>query len=138
MLRDGGRYILVIWDKVERNLATMIAGRAVAEMIPGEAGRFYERVPFKYHDPAWIEQDLHAAGFEQVEIETVERHSRAPSARAAAVALVQGTPMRADIEEVAPGQLEVATDAAEAALRQFEGPQGFEARMSAHLVTATK
>ena len=46
--------------------------------------------------------------------------------------------MRADIEEVAPGQLEVATDAAEAALRQFEGPQGFEARMSAHLVTATK
>ena len=46
--------------------------------------------------------------------------------------------MRADIEEVAPGQLDAATDAAEAALRQFEGPDGFDAPMSAHLVTATK
>ena len=26
VLRDGGRYLLVIWDKVERNLATMAAG----------------------------------------------------------------------------------------------------------------
>jgi ubiquinone/menaquinone biosynthesis C-methylase UbiE len=138
VLRDGGRYLLVIWDKVERNLATMVAGRAVAEMIPGEAGRFYERIPFKYHDPALIEQDLRAAGFERIDIETVERRSRAASARDAAVALVQGTPMRADIEEVAPGQLEAATDAAERALRQFEGAGGFDAPMSAHIVTATK
>ena len=138
VLRDGGRYLLVIWDKVERNLATMAAGRAVAELIPGEAGRFYERIPFKYHDPALIEQDLRAAGFERIEIETVERRSRAASARDAAVALVQGTPMRADIEEVSPGQLQAATDAAEAALRQFEGADGFDAPMSAHLVTATK
>ena len=138
VLRDGGRYLLVIWDKVERNLATMAAGRAVAELIPGEAGRFYERIPFKYHDPGLIEQDLRAAGFERIEIETVERRSRAASARDAAVALVQGTPMRADIEEVAPGQLDAATDAAEAALRQFEGPEGFDAPMSAHVVVATK
>jgi len=138
VLRDGGRYVLVIWDHVERNLATMTAGRAVAELIPGEAGRFYERVPFRYHDRGQIEQDLRAAGFDQIEIDTVERRSRAASARDAAIALVQGTPMRADIEEVAPDQLEAATDAAEAALRQFDGPDGFDAPMSAHLVTATK
>jgi ubiquinone/menaquinone biosynthesis C-methylase UbiE len=54
VLRDGGKYLLVIWDKVERNLATMTAGRAVAELIPGEASRFYERVPFRYHDKARI------------------------------------------------------------------------------------
>ncbi|HJS40246.1 MAG TPA: class I SAM-dependent methyltransferase [Sphingomicrobium sp.] len=138
VLREGGRYMLVIWDQVERNLATMAAGRAVAELIPGEAGRFYERIPFRYHDPAGIERDLRAAGFERIDIETLERRSRAPSARDAALALVQGTPMRADIEEVAPGQLNAATDAAEEALRQFEGPGGFDAPMSAHLVTATK
>ncbi len=138
VLRDGGRYLLVIWDHVERNLATMAAGRAVAELIPGEAGRFYERVPFRYHDPVGIERDLRAAGFDQIQIDTVERRSRAASARDAAIALVQGTPMRADIEQFAPGQLQAATDAAEAALRQFEGPDGFDAPMSAHIVTATK
>ena len=138
VLSDGGRYLLVIWDHIERNAATAVAGKAVAELIPGEAGRFYERVPFRYHDKAQIEQDLRAAGFNRIEFETVELRSRAASARDAAIALVQGTPMRADIEEVAPGQLQAATDAAEQALRQYEGPDGFDAPMSAHLVIATK
>ena len=138
VLRDGGRYLLVIWDHIERNLATMVAGKAVAELIPGEASRFYERVPFRYHDPARIKRDLELAGFDQIAIETVELRSRAASARDAAMALVQGTPMRADIEQVAPHLLASATDAAAKALMQFEGPEGFNAPMSAHLVTATK
>lgn len=138
VLRNGGHYILVIWDRVERNLATMFAGRAVAEIIPGEAACFYERVPFRYHDPVLIEQDLRAAGFEQIGFENLELCSRAASARDAAIALVQGTPMRADIEQVAPQMLGPATDAAAQALMQFEGPNGFEAPMAAHLVTATR
>jgi len=138
VLREGGRYVCLIWDHVERNAATAIAGRAVADLIPGEAGRFYERVPFRYHDRSVIESDLRAAGFDQIEIETIELRSRAASARDAAMALVQGTPMRADIEQIAPDQLGPATDAAERALRPYEGPDGFDAPMSAHLVIATK
>jgi len=138
VLRDGGSYLLVVWDHVERNLATMVAGQAVAELIPGEAARFYERVPFRYHDKARIEQDLRAAGFERIAIDTVERRSRVTSARDAALALVQGTPMRADIEAVAPDLLGPATDAAAEALARFEGPDGFDAPMSAHIVVATK
>ena len=138
VLREGGRYMLVIWDHIERNLATMAAGRAVAELLPMEAARFYERIPFRYHDVGQIEQDLLAAGFTDIEFETVELRSRAASARDAAIALVQGTPMRSDIEQVDPTLLSPATDAAAEALRQFEGPDGFDAPMSARLVTATK
>lgn len=138
VLRDGGQYLLVIWDRIERNLATMTAGRAVAELVPQEAARFYERVPFRYHDRAEIEQDLRAAGFGQFALETVELRSRAASARDAAMALVQGTPMRADIEQIDPELLAPATDAAAAALAEFEGPDGFSAPMSAHIVTAAR
>ena len=138
VLRGEGRYMLVIWNNVERNLATRTAGRAVADLFPGEELRFYERVPFRYHDVGQIEHDLLAAGFNDIEIETIELRSRAPSAHEAAIALVQGTPMRADIEQIDPTRLGAATDAAEAALRQFEGPNGFDAPMSAHLVTAIK
>lgn len=138
VLRDGGRYMLVIWDRIEHNLATMAAGRAVAELFPGDAGRFYERVPFRYHDVGQIEQDLLSAGFTDIELETIELRSRASSAREAAIALVQGTPVRSDIEQIDPTRLAEATDAAEAALRQFEGPAGFDAPMSARLVTAIK
>jgi ubiquinone/menaquinone biosynthesis C-methylase UbiE len=138
VLQHRGHYLLVIWDHIERNHATMVAGRAVAELIPEGAGRFYERVPFRYHDPEVIDADLRAAGFTQVELKTISLTSRAASARDAAIALVQGTPMRADIEAVAPDMLGPATDAAEAALGQFDGAGGFEAPMSAHLVIATK
>lgn len=138
VLRDNGRYLLVIWDQVERNIATRTAGRGVAELFPGEELRFYERVPFRYHDVGQIERDLLGAGFTDIEIETIELMSRAPSARDAAIALVQGTPMRADIEQIDPTRLSEATAAAEAALRRYEDTDGFEAPMSARLVTAIK
>jgi ubiquinone/menaquinone biosynthesis C-methylase UbiE len=136
VLRDGGRYLLVIWDRIEHNLATMAAGRAVAELFPIDAARFFERVPFRYHDVGQIEQDLLAAGFTDVEFETIELRSKAASARDAAVALVQGTPMRSDIEAIDSTMLGQATDAAERALRQYEIAGGFDAPMSARLVTA--
>ena len=138
VLREGGRYMLVIWDRIEHNLATATAGRAVAELFPIDSARFYERVPFRYHDVGQIEQDLLAAGFTDIEYETVELRSRSNSSRDAAIALVQGTPMRSDIEQIDPAMLDRATDAAAEALRQYEGPDGFDAPMSARLVIATK
>jgi hypothetical protein len=136
VLRNGGRYMLVIWDRIEHNLATMTAGRAIGDIFPGDAGRFYERVPFSYHDIGVIERDLLAAGFSDIGYETIELRSRAPSARDVAIGLVQGTPVRIDIEQIDPTKLGPATDAAAAALQQYEGPSGFDAPMSARLVTA--
>jgi ubiquinone/menaquinone biosynthesis C-methylase UbiE len=138
VLRDGGKYLLVIWDKVDRNFATKLAGAAVAELFPDGAAAFYERIPFRYHERERIENDLHDAGFSKIEFETVELRSRAASARDAAIALTQGTPMRSEIEARGANMLERATDAAAEALRRCEGPSGFEAPMSAHIVTATK
>ncbi len=138
VLRNGGRYILVIWDKVDRNLATKVAGSAVGALFPDDDAAFYKRIPFRYYEQAWIERDLSAAGFTEIRFETVELRSRAASARDAAIGLTQGTPMRSEIEARGAGMLQRATDAAAEALRQFEGPDGFDAPMSAHVVTATK
>lgn len=138
VLREGGHYMLGIWDRVERNVATRAAGQAVASLFPSDAGAFYERIPFRYFDHDEIRSDLTAAGFAGIEIETVELTSRARSARDAAIGLVQGTPMRSEIEKRDPAMLAVATEAATEALLQFEGANGFEAPMSALIVTATK
>jgi ubiquinone/menaquinone biosynthesis C-methylase UbiE len=138
VLRDGGHYLLVIWHSVEHNLATKFAGAAVADLFDDNSGAFYERLPFRYHDHQQIEADLSAAGFAEIAFETVELRSRAASARDAAIALTQGTPMRSEIEKRGPGALQRATDAATQALRRFEGPDGFDAPTAAHLVIATK
>src|SRR5947209_7782338 len=67
VLRDGGRYLLVVWDSVDRNLATKAAGAAVAAIFPDNPGAFYERMPFRYHQREWIERDLRDAGFSQIQ-----------------------------------------------------------------------
>jgi len=139
VLRDGGSYLIVIWNSVDLNLATKVAGSAVADLFPPEdRSAFYERVPFRYHDASLIRSDLEAAGFARIDIETVDLRSRAPSAHEAAMALVQSTPMRHELDQRGEGSLEKATEAATNALRQFEGASGFDAPMSAHIVTATR
>jgi hypothetical protein len=95
-------------------------------------------VPFRYSDKAIIESDLRQAGFSKVRIETLELISRAASARDAAIALVQGTPVRSEIERIDAAMLQPATDAAAEALRPFESADGFAAPMAAHIVTAVR
>ena len=138
LLRPGGVFLFNAWDRIARNRGSDLLVQAVASIFPDDPDAFFRRVPFSYHDVTRIEADLDAAGFETIEIETDEMRSRAPSARAAAIGLCQGTPLRNEIELHGPGALERATDAAAAALAVLEGPDGLDALMSAHVARAQK
>ena len=138
VLRDGGRYLLAIWDRIERNPVSDVAQRVLIDLFPEDPPMFMSEGPFGYSDRDRIEQDLHDAGFETVEIETVEIMSRSPSAAEAATALCYGTPMGVELEDREPDSLDQAYSEIEHALRRFEGMSGLEAPMSAHVVTATK
>ena len=48
VLRDGGTYIAVIWDRLDRNLASQIANDAVAALFPDDPPSFLARAPFGY------------------------------------------------------------------------------------------
>jgi len=131
VLKPGGRFLFNVWDRIENNPVTATVGGAIAARFPEHAESFYRRVPFGYHDKARIEADLREAGFTDIAVETVALTSRV-GARDAAIGLVQGTPLRTEIE--AHGvDLDEATDAAAAALAPLDGK---EAPMSAHVVVA--
>jgi Methyltransferase domain len=83
---------------------------------------------------ALIEADLRAAGFTDIELETVALSSRV-SARDAAEGMVLGSPFRAEIERRDPTALDRAANAVAEALRPWDGK---DASMSAHVLTATK
>ena len=138
VLRDGGRYIAVIWDRLERNPGSQIAQDAVSALFPDNPPRFLERTPFGYADPAAIEHDLLAAGFTDIEFETVALKSRNSTPRDAAIGLCQGSPLRSEIEERDPDALERATDAVATALEILNRDGRFDSDLSAHLVTAIK
>ncbi len=132
VLKPGGVFLFNVWDSLENNPVTAAMADAVAALFPDDPPSFIQRVPFGYHDKARIEADLRAAGFTDIAAETVEKSSPVP-ARDAATGMCQGSPLRAEIEERAPGRLGEATEAAAAALAHLDGT---DALMSAHVFAA--
>ena len=138
VIRDGGHYLLAIWDAIERNPLSNLAHQTMQEHFPDNPPMFMKRGPFSYYEPEWIERDLKAAGFDGVDIETVTLTSRSPSAADAARGLCYGSPMRVELEEHGPEALDAVFEELAVAARRYEGPEGLDAPMSAHIVTATK
>ena len=132
VLKPGGRFLFNVWDRIDRNPVSSAVSAAVAALFPSDPPSFLRRVPFGYHDKAAIEADLRSAGYDDVSAETVEKTS-VVNARAAAIGLCAGSPLRAEIEERDPARLEEAIDAAAASLVHLDGG---EAPMSAHVFSA--
>ena len=133
VLRAGGQYVLVTFDRLDRNPIPEAAGEAVASVFR-ENPRYMERGPFSYTDAALVESDLRAAGFEDIKVETVQLASRV-TAQEAAQGIVLGSPFRAEIERLDPSALERALTAVTEALLPWDGK---DATMSAHIATATR
>jgi ubiquinone/menaquinone biosynthesis C-methylase UbiE len=136
VLRPGGRFLFSVWDRLDANPMTKIVSEVAADVFPDNPPRFFERAPFGYFDPDRIRGELQRAGFENVEIETVEKITRAPSSREPATGLCEGTPLRSEIEAHAPDRLGEMTDRAAQALAERLGSSAIENRMSALVVTA--
>lgn len=133
VLRSAGRYVVVTFDRLDRNPIPKAAGEAVATLFP-EDPRYMERGPFSYADPIAVESDLKAAGFDDVVVETIELSSRV-TAHEAAQGIVLGSPFRAEIERLDATALERATAAVREALLPWDGK---DAPMAAHVATATR
>ena len=136
VLVPAGRYLFNVWDSLAQNEVSEIVSRSVGALFPDDPPRFFERVPFGYHDVATIRAELESAGFQRIAIETVEKLSRAVSAESVAVGMCQGTPLRGEIEARDPRRLKEATAVATEALVTRFGRASFDNRMHAHVVTA--
>src|SRR3954447_12551496 len=81
VLRQGGRFVFNVWDRIEDNDFAACVTDALAALFPEDPPRFLARTPHGYYEPEHIRADLTAAGFTRVSIEGVQHRSRAPSAR---------------------------------------------------------
>ena len=63
VLEHGGRYLVVTFDRLDRNPVPKAAEEAVERLFPDDPPRYMERGPFGYTDPQLIEADLLSAGF---------------------------------------------------------------------------
>jgi len=135
VLGPGGIFVFNVWDRLADNEFAEVVDDAVASLFPDDPPRFMARTPHGYYDRDAIARDLASGGFgAPPRIDTVTAHSRAESARAAAVAFCQGTPLRTEIESRDPRRLEEVTAAAAAALAARFGAGAIDGRMQAHVI----
>ena len=138
VLKTRGRFLFNVWDRIADNEFALVVTDAVATMFPADAPRFLARTPHGYHDVARIREDLTAAGFASIAVETLAGTSKAPSSRDVAIAFCQGTPLRNEIEARDASRLEDATQAAADAVARRFGSGAIEGRISAHVITAVR
>lgn len=138
VLKQGGRFVFNVWDRIEENAFADEVTNAVATVFPNDPPRFLARTPHGYHDIALIREELGRAGFTDVGIETYQKVSRAPSARAVATAHCQGTPLRNEIESRDASLLQLAIDRATEAIARRHGEGAVAGKIQAHVVVATK
>ena len=96
------------------------------------------RTPHGHHDVGRIREDLGAAGFADISVDTVDATSKAASPRHAAVAFCQGTPLRNEIEARDASRLEEATNQAADVLARRFGKDAIEDRIRALVITAAR
>lgn len=136
VLKPGGRFFFSVWDRIEENDFAQIVTDVAATFFPSDPPRFMARTPHGYHDTAKIDADLRAAGFKAIEIVTLPQRSNAPSARDAAMALCQGTPLRNEIESRDPTALQKVTDRAAEAIAKQHGQGPVSGKIQAHIIVA--
>ena len=104
VLRPGGTFHFNVWDRIADNEFTDVVTDALAAMFPDDPPRFMARTPHGYHVVEAIARDLRDGGFgEAAKIETVTEHSRARTARDAALAICAGSPLRSESRRPAVG-----------------------------------
>jgi ubiquinone/menaquinone biosynthesis C-methylase UbiE len=138
VLKPGGRFLFNVWDCIEANEFALVVTAALATVFPQDPPRFLARTPHGYHDLARIRDDLTAAGFTSIATDTLATTSKAASARDAAIAFCQGTPLRSEIEARVATRLEQATEVAAQALARRFGAGPIEGRISAHVIAAVR
>jgi ubiquinone/menaquinone biosynthesis C-methylase UbiE len=138
VLKPRGHFLFNVWDRIWENDFARVVTEALAVLFPQDPPCFMARTPHGYHDVAKIDEELTAAGFTSISVETRGDTSRATSPRDVALAYCQGTPLRNEIEARDALRLEEATQiATEALARQF-GTGPIEGRIKAHVITAIR
>jgi ubiquinone/menaquinone biosynthesis C-methylase UbiE len=138
VLKPAGRFVFNVWDRISENDFACVVTDALATVFPQDPPRFMARTPHGYHDVARIREDLTAAGFAAISIDTLATTSKASAPRDVAIAFCQGTPLRNEIEARDAARLEEATQAATDAVARRFGGGPIEGRISAHVVTAVR
>jgi ubiquinone/menaquinone biosynthesis C-methylase UbiE len=138
VLKPGAHFFFNVWDNISENEFADVVTQALSKVFSEDPPLFMARIPHGYHDVAKIKEELSAAGFASISVETRDDTSKAPSPHDVAIAYCQGTPLRNEIEARGASRLEEATQVAAHELARCFGNGPIEGRVRAQVFAAIR
>lgn len=113
VLRSGTHFLFTTWDSLSANDFARSVDESLTNIFASDPPDFLRRLPYSYFDPHAIKAQVSSAGFDAVSCDRVELTSIA-AAHDVAAAFCQGSPLRGEIENRAPGRIgEIVDEVAE-------------------------
>jgi len=120
VLKPGGVYHFNVWASPEDNPFARVIHETLEKSFPDDPPQFYKG-PFSYPDPAVIEADLRAAGFEDIAIESIAL-SKEIDYPLLVRGIIHGNPVATELEERGASVEEVSNAVEEALKAEFGDP----------------
>jgi SAM-dependent methyltransferase len=137
VLKTGGILLFNTWDKIENNGAIYLGNQIICSYFPENPPSYY-RVPFSLCQPDMLETSLMATGFRNIKVTSVEKEGISPSAKDAAMGIVQGNPIHGKIIEKDRALVNVILTAVEQKLAEAYGERPMKSPLKAWVVEAGK
>lgn len=137
VLKRGGVYLFNTWDHLRHNHLSKHAQEVLEKLFPSNPPPFLTKGPYSYFNQKQIKQDLHGAGFSEIEIETVALTGTATTAEEAANGMIDGTPISGYLaEQNAPAS--AVKEELKTVLIDHYGGRNLQLPMQAFVCSATK
>ena len=137
VLRKGGKFLFNTWDKIENNGVIYVGNQIICSYFPENPPSFY-RVPFSLSQPDQIETMLVASGFKNIKVHDVSKEGVSPSAKEAAIGIIEGNPIYGRIVEKDPKLVDVIRNAVEQKIAEAYGDHPLKSPLKAWVFEATK
>lgn len=106
VLKPGGQFIFVTWDKAENNITLHISQQTILQLLKATPPPFFGRAYSSMNDPEVLRSYAHIAGFENVTVQKITLEGQCPTAMDAAIGFVEGNAIIHEIRKEGPDLLE--------------------------------
>ncbi|MBS1668338.1 MAG: methyltransferase domain-containing protein [Bacteroidetes bacterium] len=137
VLKKGGTIIFSTWDSLANNHLFDMANNIVSGYFPETPPIFYH-IPFSLFDTKELDALVRSAGFSDIKIELLKKEAVSPSAKDAAIGMVEGNPMQRFILEKNPSLFDTIRNDVEKQIGSQFGDRPLKASMQAWIVEANK
>ena len=106
VLKPGGQFIFLTWDKAENNMTLHISQQTILEFLKTEPPAYFGKAYAAMNNPDDLMEYTKGAGFENTSIEKITLTGQSPTAMDAAIGFVEGNSIIKEILKEGPELLE--------------------------------